>query len=365
MRALHQDVTSITLKVLFIVGLLAASFWIMQPFLLAIIWAMTLVVATWPIMSSLQRYLGNRRVLAVLVMTLALLLILLVPFWLAISTVLTHLDRIGELAQTFLSLRVPPAPDWLSGLPVIGPPAAQAWQKLTNAGVQELAPKLTPYAGALTQWFASVAGSLGGMFVHFLLTTLIAAIMYMTGERAAATVRLFGYRLGGERGVLAVNLAGRAIRSVALGIVVTAVAQTTVSGIGLALVGMPYAALLTALILVTCLIQIGPGLVLIPAVIWFYYSGDVVWATVLLAFTIVATTIDQFIRPFLIRRGGGLPLLLVIAGVIGGLITFGLLGMFIGPTVLAVAYTLLDAWMAEGDRDGGDTEALAVDAGRL
>jgi predicted PurR-regulated permease PerM len=95
-------------------------------------------------------------------------------------------------------------------------------------------------------------------------------------------------------------------------------------------------------------------------VIWLYYSGDLVWGTVLLVFTIVATTIDQFIRPFLIRRGADLPLLLIIAGVIGGLITFGLLGMFIGPVVLAVAYTLLDAWMAEGDAEGE-----TVDAGRL
>ncbi len=360
MRLSHQDVTSITLKVLFIVGLISASFWILQPFLLAIVWATTLVVATWPIMSSLQRHLGNRRGFAVLVMTLALLLILLVPFWLAVSTVLTHLDRLGELAQTFLSLRVPPPPDWLKSLPLIGPPATQAWQKLAYAGVQELAPRLTPYAGALTQWFASAAGSLGGMFVQFLLTTLIAAIMYMSGERAVATVRLFGYRLGGERGAMAVTLAGSAIRSVALGIVVTAVAQTAVSGIGLALVGMPYAALLTALILVMCLIQIGPGLVMIPAVIWLYYSGDVILGTVLLVFTIIATTIDQFIRPFLIRRGADLPLLLIIAGVIGGLIAFGLLGMFIGPVVLAVAYTLLDAWMTEGD-----AEAAAVDAGRV
>ena len=113
----REDITSITLKVLFIVGLLTASFWVMQPFVLAIVWAMTLVIATWPIMSSVQRYVGNRRGFAVLIMTLALLLVLIVPFWLAISTVVTHLDRIGELAQTVLSLRVPPPPDWLSGLP--------------------------------------------------------------------------------------------------------------------------------------------------------------------------------------------------------------------------------------------------------
>ena len=107
--------------------------------------------------------------------------------------------------------------------------------------------------------------------------------------------------------------------------------------------------MLTALMFVLCLVQIGPGLVLVPAVIWMYYSGDTLWATVLLVFTIVAATMDQFIRPVLIRRGADLPMLLILAGVIGGLIAFGILGIFIGPTVLAVAYTLLNAWMAESD----------------
>ena len=148
---------------------------------------------------------------------------------------------------------------------------------------------------------------------------------------------------------MAVRLAGQAIRSVALGVVVTAVAQSIVGGVGLAVAGVPFASMLTALIFVLCLIQIGPGLVMVPAVIWMYYSGDTLWATVLLAFTIVAATMDQFIRPILIRRGADLPMMLILAGVIGGLIAFGILGIFIGPTVLAVAYTLLNAWLAEAD----------------
>ena len=160
---------------------------------------------------------------------------------------------------------------------------------------------------------------------------------------------LFGRRLAGERGETAVHLAGQAIRSVALGVVVTALAQSLIGGIGLGVVGLPFAAPLTALMFVLCLIQLGPGLVLIPAVIWMYYSGDTVWATVLLVFTIVATTIDQFIRPVLIRRGADLPLLLILSGVIGGLVAFGILGIFIGPTVLAVAYTLVNAWMEEAN----------------
>jgi predicted PurR-regulated permease PerM len=296
-----------------------------------------------------QRNTGNRRGVAVLIMTLALLLVLIVPLWLAISMVVTNIDEIGNLVRTILSLKVPPPPDWLAGVPLIGAQAVETWGTLTSAGVQALAPRLTPYAGALTQWFASAAGGLGGMFIHFLLTTVIAAVMYAGGERGAATAILFGRRLGGDRGEMAVRLAGQAIRSVALGVVVTAVAQDLVAGIGLAVAGVPFAPMLTALIFILCLIQLGPGLVMFPAVIWMYYSGDTLWATVLLIFTIIATTMDQFIRPVLIRRGADLPMLLILAGVIGGLVGFGVLGIFIGPTVLAVAYTLLNAWIAEAD----------------
>jgi predicted PurR-regulated permease PerM len=209
----------------------------------------------------------------------------------------------------------------------------------------------------MTQWVASAAGSLGNMFLQFLLTTVIAAVMYAGGEKAARTMLLFGRRLAGDRGEKAVFLAGQAIRSVALGVVVTALAQSLIGGIGLGLVGLPFAGLLTALMFVLCLIQVGPGIVLVPAVIWLYYSTDIVGGTVLLVFTVIAVTVDQFIRPILIRRGANLPLLLILGGVLGGLVAFGVLGIFIGPTVLAVAYTLLNAWIAE------DNGATAPEAG--
>lgn len=352
----RQDIGRVTLTVLFIGGLLVTSAWVMSPFLPAILWATTLVLATWPLLLRVQRFAGNRRGVAVLVMTLTILLILIVPLWAAVSTVVTNIEVVGDLARTVLTMRVPPPPDWVNGVPLIGERVAEAWTRLSAAGIEELAPKLTPYAGALTQWIASAAGSLGGIFLQLLLTAAIAAIMYARGEQAADTILLFGRRLAGQRGETAVRLAGQAIRSVALGVVVTALAQSVIGGVGLRIVGLPFAALLTALMFVLCLIQVGPGLVLVPAVIWMFYSGDTFWAAVLLVFTVVATTIDQFIRPILIRRGANLPLLLILAGVIGGLIAFGILGIFIGPTVLAVAYTLLNAWMEEANDGRVGTE---------
>lgn len=345
----HWDLTSTTLSVLFIAGLILASFLVMRPFLAAILWAITLVVATWPLMLRVQRCVGDRRGIAVLIMTLILLLVLVVPLWLAVSTIVDNLPDIAELVQRILTLRIPEPPAWIAGVPLIGWQVDHAWHQVTDAGVRELGPKLTPYAGALTRWFASTVGSLAGTFVQFLLTIGIAAAMYAGGESGVATAVRFGRRLGGDRGEMAIYLAGQAIRSVALGVVVTAVAQSVVGGIGLAIVGLPFAPVLTAVIFVLCLAQLGPALVLIPAVIWMYYARDPLWATVLLVFSIVAMTMDNFLRPILIRRGASLPLALILVGVIGGMIAMGLLGIFLGPTVLAIAYTLLNAWMAEGD----------------
>ncbi len=348
MPRVQDDLTRRTFTVLFIGVLLGASFWIMRPFLPAIVWAVTLCIATWPLMLWVQHHIGNRRGLAVLVMTLALLLLLVVPIWLAISTVVVNQDEIAALVRTLLSLQLPAPPDWLANVPLVGGRFTEAWDELSSTGVKELAPKLTPYAGELTRWLTSAIGSLGEMFLQFLLIVAIAAVIYANGERAAAIVLRFGQRLGGDRGEMAVRLAGQAIRGVALGVVVTAVAQSIVGGIGLAVAGVPFSALLTALMFVLCLAQLGPGLVLIPTIGWMYYSGDKGWATVLLVISVVALTMDNFLRPILIRRGADLSLLLILAGVIGGLITIGLLGIFVGPTVLAVSYTLLTAWIAEG-----------------
>jgi len=353
----QQDLTRITLAVLFIGSLIVVSVWVLRPFLAAVVWAVTLVIPTWPLMLRVQHYAGNRRGLAVLVMTLLLLLVLIVPLWLAVGTIIANIDDIADMVRTVLSLRVPPPPTWVADLPLIGPRATEAWSKLTSAGVNELAPKLTPYAGVITAWFASVAGGLGGAFVEFLLTVAIAAVLYANGEQAAAAVLRFGRRLGGMRGENAVRLAGQAIRGVALGVVVTALAQSVLGGVSLAIVGVPFATVLTALMFVLCLAQVGPGLVLIPAVVWMYYSSDALWATVLLVLTVVALTMDNFLRPFLIRKGADLPLLLILSGVIGGLIAFGLVGIFVGPTVLATGYTLLNAWM------GADEPTEQVGAG--
>ena len=347
MPSLTSDLTRTTLAVLFIGGLIAASFWILRPFLGAIIWAIMIVVPTWPIMLRVQARLRNRRGYAVVVMTLALLLVLVVPLTLAIGTVVDNADVIVGWAKSLAHLSVPPPPDWVGKLPLVGGTIAQFWGQAAATGFEELAAKAAPYAGRVAKWFAAEMGGAGLVLVQFLVTVVIACILYATGEQAAASMLQFGRRLAGERGENTMRLAGQAIRGVALGVVVTALTQSLLGGIGLAITGVPFAALLTGLMFFLCIAQLGPTLVLAPAVVWLYWTGETAWGTVLLVFAIVAGTIDNFLRPLLIRMGADLPLLLIFAGVIGGLIAFGLIGIFVGPVVLAVAYTLLKSWMDE------------------
>ena len=343
----RSDLTRTTLAVLFVAGLIAACFWILRPFLPALIWATTLVVATWPVMLQVQHRLWNRRGLAVAIMTLALLLVFVVPFWLATTTIIDNFDRIVEWGTSLKSFKLPPPPQWLAGVPLFGDRAAQFWESIASSGVEPLVAKAAPYAGNAASWFVAALGGLGIVFVQFLLTIAIAAIMYTGGERAAGIAQQFGYRLAGERGEQSVRLAGQAIRSVALGVVVTAVLQSVLGGIGIALAGVPFAAVLTAFVFMLCIAQLGPLPVLVPVVIWLYWSGASGWGTFMVVWTIIVGSLDSILRPLLISKGAHLPLVVLLAGVIGGLIAFGLVGIFLGPVVLAVGYTLLQSWLAD------------------
>jgi predicted PurR-regulated permease PerM len=349
MNETQRDLTRTVLAVLFIGGLIGASFWILRPFLGAIIWATMIVVATWPVMLAVQRWLWGKRALAATVMSLALLSILVVPFSLAIGTIVANVDSIVGWAKSLATFKLPPPPPWLERLPLVGAKAAHTWAQMATAGIEGFTARAAPYAGDAARWFVAEVGGFGIVLFQFLLIVVLSAILYARGDRAAAWVIRFARRLAGAQGENAVRLAGQAIRGVALGVVVTAIAQSVFGGIGLAIAGVPFPAVLTAVMFMLAVAQLGSVLVLVPAVIWLYWSGSSGWGTFLLLWTLAASAIDNILRPILIKKGADLPLLLIFAGVIGGLVAFGLIGIFVGPVVLAVAYTLLDAWVGRED----------------
>ncbi len=338
------DLTRITLQILWIGILIAATFWIARPFLPSFIWAATIVVATWPLMLKVEAWLWGKRGLAVAAMTVAMLILFIVPFSLAILAIIENADRITDSVKSFQTQALPTLPGWLSGTPILGPKLAAAWESV-RTGPEGVSARLAPYAGQLLNWFLSQAGSVGMIAIQFLLTVIIAAIFYSKGEIVSTGVIRFARRLGGNHGEDVAVLAAQTVRGVALGVVGTALLQSLFGGIGLAVAGVPAAALLTAVMFMLCIAQVGPGLVLIPAVIWLYYSDQNIWGTILLVWSIFVGTFDNFLRPFLIRMGADLPIFLIFAGVIGGLVTFGIVGLFIGPVVLAITYKLLAVWV--------------------
>lgn len=347
MTDIRRDLARNTLAILCILGLISLSLWIVLPFLPATVWAAMIVVATWPLFLSLEVRLGGRRGPAVAIMTLAMLLLLVLPLWLAIDTIFEHAGQLTAAGKSIAANGLPAPPGWVAGVPLVGERLAGAWAQLAADGSAGLVAKVTPFAAGAGKWLLAQVGGLGGMLVQFLLIVTIAAILYSTGESGARLTRRFGRRLAGERGENSIVLAGQAIRGVALGVGVTAIVQTVLGGIGLAIAGVPFASLLSAVMLMLCIAQIGPMLILLPAVGWMYWMGDNGWATFLLVWSVIVGSLDNFLRPMLIKRGADLPLLLIFAGVIGGMLGFGLIGIFVGPVVLAVTYTLTLAWIED------------------
>jgi predicted PurR-regulated permease PerM len=357
---MHRDLTRTVFAILIIGGLIAASVWILRPFLAATIWSTMIVVTTWPILRTLQSRLWGKRWIATAIMTAALLLVFVAPFSAAIGTIVANASEIVDWTSRLSQVKLPPPPDFVEKVPIVGGKAAKVWREYADKGSEELAEIVRPYAARAGSWFVAEVGNFGLVTLQFLLTVVISAILYMTGEDAARWVRRFGRRLAGERGDQVVRLAGQAIRGVALGVVVTALVQSVLGGIGLAIAGVPFAAMLTAVMFMLALAQIGPLPVLLGGLVWLWWQGDTGWFIALLIWTIVVGSLDNILRPILIKRGADLPLLLIFAGVIGGLFAFGLLGLFVGPVLLAVAYTLLDAWVSEAsDADAPEGGATA------
>jgi predicted PurR-regulated permease PerM len=329
--------------------LLGASLWIVRPFLIAGLWAATIAVATWPLLLRAQSLLGGRRSLAVALLTTLLSLILVLPAYLGVRAIVDVAHDVSNVSQSLASWSVPQPPEWLDGVPLVGAKLGARWRELAAERPEELAARVTPYASDIARWLASRIGGIGALLVQFVLTIVITAVLHAQGESAARGARRFARWVDGEQGDRAVELAGQAVRAVALGVIVTAIIQSALVGIGFAVAGVPFTGILTAAAFVLAVAQIGPLPLLVGAVIWGYANLGPVAATALLVWSLLCAAVDNVVRPILIRRGADFPLLLIFAGVIGGLIAFGVVGLFVGPVVLGVTYMLLGEWLAAAE----------------
>ncbi len=353
-----SHLTRAALVIGFLFALGAVSLQILQPFLIAWLWAVVIVVATWPAMLWLQQRMAGQRWASVSLLILALLVLLVLPLSLAITAAVVNAGEIAERIKNLDNFRLPALPAFVTELPFLGNKAVQFWDQVAISGLEGVLARLAPYAGIVTKGIVARASGFGFIIIESVFALFFSALLYLHGEAAARMVQRIAARLAGPRGATAVLLATRAIRGVALGVGGTAVIQSVLTGLGLSLAGVPFAALLSGLAFVLCLVQIGTVPVLLPAVIWVFWSGDTGWGIFLLIWSVIVGTCDNVLRPLLIQRGVDLPFWLVFIGVIGGLLAFGLVGLFIGPVVLAVASMLLSDWLDDGDRDVRSTPAL-------
>ena len=357
----EPDLIRPVLGLLALLGLIAVSFWVLRPFIPPLIWAATIVIASWSLMRRVQGWLWNSRTLATIVMTLALLLLFFVPLGFAIGTVVENADTVVGWLRTLAELPRNPPPEWLGAIPLAGSKLVALWTELGQSNLNSVLAKITPYAGAFAGQALKQAGVIGSLGAEFLFTVVLCAILYQYGEGAADRALGLARRLAGERGARTARLAADSVRGVALGVVVTALVQSVLAALGLAMVGIPAITLLTAVMVLLSIAQIGTLPVLIPATLWVFSTGQTGWAIALGLWTVFVATMDNVLRPWLIRQGADLPLLLIFAGVIGGLLAFDLIGLFIGPVVLAVTHTLLDAWIDEAPGTAESDQARRSD----
>jgi predicted PurR-regulated permease PerM len=335
-----------SILVLLVVGLLVGVLAIVKPFTTAILFGAALATAAWPIRQALiQR--GLRRGPAATLLLLFSLVIVVLPMLVFAPHLADQLVRGIQRVQSYFGA-TPEQPAWIRGVPLMGRRLAAAWDRVVEAqgNLRTLA---EPYTADVEQMVIGVARALADSIVQVILSLAVATMFWVNGEVLVAMLHDALRRLGGPIAEGALDVAAGAIRGVAYGVVGTAAIQAVLLAIGLAVAGVPGAAMLGFVALLLAISQIGaPLLVLIwgGAAWWLFGQDHQAWGAFMIVWGVFVSTVDNFIKPWLIGFGVEMPMSLTILGVFGGFIAFGFLGMFIGPILIAIMFTLLQAWRA-------------------
>jgi len=338
---------------LVVLSLLAiACVMVLKPFLSPMIWAVILVLTTWPVFQWVEDRLGGRKLAAALIMTLGLATALVLPLVLVATRLadnaenwIDDLRRLAAAGPAGIEL-----PDWLEAMPLIGDHL-----KGVAANTGAFVETLVPYLGFLRDAAVQSGLTIGRGIIEISLSVLISFFIYRDALHGLAVVQGVIRRVGGERATALISVAGDTTRGVVYGVIGTAFIQGLLAALGFWIAGVPAPLLLGVLTFALALFPIGAPLVWIPATLWLFAQEQVVWGVFMLIWGAgVVSSIDNFVRPYLISMGSNLPFLLVFMGIIGGVLTFGVLGIFIGPTMLAVAQALVREWLAHRPQETGD-----------
>jgi len=348
-----ENAVGVAVRLGLLIILVYASWRIIAPFLTIILWSAILAVALYPGYSRLSKWLGARRRLAAALITILCLVTVLGPVaWLGFAL----LRGAGALAAALHSgeILIPPPHESLKSWPLVGNRIYEVWQNIATNLQHELvrlAPTLKPLAKVLLETSKNVTFGL----LEFLASLIISGFMFAPGPRLVSMLSTFLDHVLLARGKEMVALAGLTIRNVARGVVGIALLQSLFAGAGFAVAGIPAAGLWTFLSLVLGILQIGPGIIIFPMILWSWTWMEPTHALMFTVYMTPVGLIDNVLKPIVMASGLSIPMPVIFVGVIGGTIAYGIVGLFLGPIILSVSWALLTAWFSDDDHDGGSS----------
>lgn len=344
-----DDVIQLVIRLGLLAFLIYWTFILIRPFVPILAWSIVLAVALYPVFNFLSRILGGRPKLAATILTLINLAIVVGPAaWLGLSALNGVKEFAGNLGAG--NLVIPSPPENVNTWPLIGPNLYEFWSQASGnirAAVREVAPYLKPLAGVLL----ALAGNAGVGMLKFILSVALAGFLFPYGSQLVDAGKHFLYRIVPEQSEHFLELAGATIRAVSQGVIGVAIIQSLLAGIGFKLAGISSAGLLAFAVMILSIIQVGAAIVLVPVIIWIWTDKDFTTAlllTVLLGFVGV---LDNILKPLVMKRGLTTPTLVILVGVIGGTLAHGIVGLFVGPIILSLAWELTVAWIHSGRAD--------------
>jgi predicted PurR-regulated permease PerM len=340
-----------------LVLLLAGCLLVLRPFVSALLWAVVLCFASWPVYRRLLGLVRNHRTLGALLMCLILVLLFLTPFFIVGMTLADNVHAFTATVQKAIEAGPPAPPQWLGKIPLVGDTAVQSWQNLAGDTGQLLA-KMKDSIPMWSGWLLRGGLKLGQGLLEMALSIFIAFFLFRDGVSLAEGLNRSAARVAGERGTRLLTVAGKTVRGVVYGILGTALVQAVLAGIGFLVAGVPAAALLALMTFFASVVPVvGTAIVWIPVALWLFDQGSTGWGVFMLIWGFGVANVDNVVKPWIISQGSEMPFILIFFGVIGGALAFGFIGVFIGPTLLAVGYRLVAEWHSVSREEANSTPA--------
>jgi predicted PurR-regulated permease PerM len=322
------------------------SFLLLRPFIAILIWAAILSVALYPFYIWLKRVLGGRSTVASFLLTVLALVVLLGPISALGAALVENLSSIA-IGISDGTVTLPPPPPTVADWPLIGGQLSAFWQAASQELGETLA-SIEPQLKEAALKLLGLVGNIGLGVLQFTVAIFIAGFAYSRAEGIQDSLKIFAARAAPRMGEDFVDLAGGTVRSVARGVVGISLIQSILFGVGALVAGIPLAGLWTFVALILAIVQIGPGLVIVPVIIYAWSSMETVSAVIFTAYMVPVMLLDNVLKPIVMGRGLPVPMLVIFIGVIGGTMAHGLIGLFVGPIILSLGYELGRAWIQMG-----------------